>query len=66
MNEKIEIERDRGILFNGTVSCKGYGALVKDECNMYMEHWWNFTEREKTKYREEACPIATFSTTDPT
>lgn len=44
-------ERERGgILFNGTVSCKYYIALMKDGCSMSMEHWWRFTDRDKSKY----------------
>lgn len=63
---ELEAEREREFLFNGALSCKDYRALMKDECGMCMEHWWSFTERKKSKYREEACPIATFSTTNPT
>jgi len=44
-------EREGGvILFNGTVSCKYYRALMKYGCSMCMEHWWRLTDREKSKY----------------
>ena len=48
--ERERGEGGRGILFNGTVSCKYYRALTKDGCGMCMEHWWSFTDREKSKY----------------
>jgi hypothetical protein len=57
-----------GVLFNDTVNCSGYVALMRDkwmnEC-MSMEHWWNDTDIRKY-VEKNLSHSAILSTTNPT
>ena len=61
-----EREKDRmsSVLFNESVSCQDFIALVVNQGNVSMEQWWNYTKRgNQNTWRRGSYASTTSATT---